>query len=79
MQVHIRLFALALVLAGTLRIGLHLSKPSGVEIISCLGNVTTLPLAAPQLAHCWGCYAAGLGLVLFAASFIRAKSTQPAP
>lgn len=67
----IRYFGALLAIMGSIKIWLHMTTETGLALISCLGNTYTLPMTSASTVHCWGCYAAALGVIIFTLSFVR--------
>jgi hypothetical protein len=66
--------SLILLIAGSLKIWLHMGTATVLALPTCNGRILNIPLDQAnwfEQVHCWGCYAFALGLVMIAFAAFR--------
>lgn len=57
------LLGLGLLVVGLTKIWMHLNAGATLTLEGCQGGTFSVPIGRAP-AHCWGCYVAGLGLLM---------------
>lgn len=69
------LLSIAMIAVGAVKIVTHLGQGAILNIQMCSGRTVALPLDSGisflERTHCWGCYMALAGLVIFGFSAFR--------